>query len=96
MVETPERSRPSSARRRSVGPVRLALALAGLPVALAAALAAAPAALAALSPATTQAPATAAAPPPTGIQQIVIGGTPPRFAIPDCAPRGADAASAAA
>ena len=96
MVETPERSRPSSARRRSAGPVRLALALAGLPVALAAALAAAPAALAALSPATTQAPATAAAPPPTGIQQIVIGGTPPRFAIPDCAPRGADAASAAA
>ena len=85
--------------------MKLALALAGAPVALAAFLAWAPAALAALSPAASAAAAVAAqvpaapAPPaqaPPGVERIVIGGTTPRFAVPDCVPRGNDAASAAA
>ena len=85
--------------------MKLALALAGAPVALAAILAWAPAALAALSPAAPAAAAVAAqvpaapAPPaqaPPGVEQIVIGGATPRFAVPDCVPRGNDDASAAA
>jgi TolB protein len=69
--------------------------MAGLPVALAMALEWAPAAVAALSPAAAQTPAVAT-PPPAGVQQIIIGGTPPRFAVPDCVPRGSAPASAAA
>lgn len=47
------------------------------------------------------APATSGAaaqetPPPAGVERIVIGGVTPRFAVPDCVPRGSDEASRAA
>jgi TolB protein len=85
MVRTPERSRRSSDRRRSAA---VALAVAAGPVVLAAVLAWAPTALAALSSA-GQAPPPATPP----VEQIIITGTTPRFAVPDCVPRRSDEAS---
>jgi TolB protein len=52
--------------------------------------------MAALSPAGGSQAPPAVTPPSPGVEQIVIGGATPRFAVPDCVPRGADAASAAA
>ena len=97
MVRIPGRSRPSSAPRRSAGSPNLAVALAGAPVALAVALAWATAAPAVPSPAAPAPAAQApAAPAQAGVEQIVIGGATPRFAVPDCVPRRSDEASAAA
>lgn len=90
------RFRPSSGPRRSIAPLRLALLVAGLPLAAALALASSPAALAALSPAAAPQAPGAVTPPTPGVEQIVIGGATPRFAVPDCVPRGADPSSAAA
>jgi TolB protein len=75
-----ERSRPSSGRRRR--PARAALAAASLGALALAAAAAGPTAVAQQEP------------PP--VEQIVIGGAPPRFAVPECVPRRADEASQAA
>jgi hypothetical protein len=50
-----------------------------------------------LGAAASSAPGTSAAPQePAPVEQIVIGGVTPRFAVPECVPRGADEASQAA